>query len=245
MPLRDHFRPPPADRRTWEGFHGGWPMMIAAGLNRGLPRRYVAEPRLHQGSSIEVDVASYEEEWAEPHSAEAADDGGGVATAVWAPPRPTLAVQTDLPALDEYEVRVHDTRSGLRLVAAIEIVSPANKDRPERRRVFVAKCAGLLQDGVCVAMVDLVTNRSSNIYVDLMELLGSPDPAFAAGAPSIYAAAWRWTRNGTSWLMETWAHALEVGRVLPTLPLWLAENLAVQVDLESSYEETCRNLRIG
>ena len=164
MPLRDHFRPPLADRRTWEGFHGGWPMMIAAGLNRGLPRRYIAEPRVHQGSSIEVAASTYEEEWAEPHPAEAADDGGGVATAVWAPPTPTLAVQTDLPALDEYEVRVYDTRSGLRLVAAIEIVSPANKDRPERRRVFVAKCAGLLQDGVCVAMVDLVTNRSSNLY---------------------------------------------------------------------------------
>ena len=28
MPLRDHFRPPLADRRSWEGFHGQWPAMI-------------------------------------------------------------------------------------------------------------------------------------------------------------------------------------------------------------------------
>jgi hypothetical protein len=35
-------------------------------------------------------------------------------------------------------------------VAAIEIVSPANKDRPEHRRKFVAKCAALLQQGVSV-----------------------------------------------------------------------------------------------
>ena len=89
------------------------------------------------------------------------DNGGGVATAVWAPPRPTLAVATDLPALDEYEVRVYDTKIGRRLVAAVEIVSPANKDRPEHRRAFVAKCAALLQNRVCVAIVDLVTTRTS------------------------------------------------------------------------------------
>src|SRR5262245_61290432 len=103
MPLRDHFRPPLSDRRSWEGFHGQWPAMIVVGLSRKLPTRYVAEPQVHLGSSIEVDVATYEEDAAD---AAAADNGGGIATAVWAPPLPTLAVATDLPALDEYEVRV-------------------------------------------------------------------------------------------------------------------------------------------
>ena len=51
-------------------------------------------------------------------------------------------------------------------------------------------------------------------------------------------------RNGDAWLMETWAYPLELGRPLPTLPLWLAENLAIPVDLEQSYEETCGILRI-
>ena len=32
---------------------------------------------------------------------------------------------------------------------------------------------------------------------------------------------------------------------LPTLPLWLADNLAVPLELEASYEETCRILRIA
>jgi hypothetical protein len=31
---------------------------------------------------------------------------------------------------------------------------------------------------------------------------------------------------------------------LPTLPLWLAENFAIPLELEESYEETCRILRI-
>lgn len=69
-------------------------------------------------------------------AAAAAGNGGGVATAVWAPPRPTLSVFSNLPAQDVYEVRIYDERRRTRLVAAIEIVSPANKDRPENRRIW-------------------------------------------------------------------------------------------------------------
>jgi hypothetical protein len=45
--------------------------------------------------------------------------------------------------------------------------------------------------------------------------------------------------------LETWAYPLSVGQPLPTLPLWLSEELAVSLDLEASYEETCRVLRIA
>jgi len=34
------------------------------------------------------------------------------------------------------------------------------------------------------------------------------------------------------------------GQPLPTLPLWLADNLAVPLELAECYEEPCRNLRI-
>jgi hypothetical protein len=33
---------------------------------------------------------------------------------------------------------------------------------------------------------------------------------------------------------------LELGRPLPTLPIWLAQDLAVPLELEPSYEQTCR-----
>jgi hypothetical protein len=129
-------------------------------------------------------------------------------------------------------------------VAAVEIVSPSNKDRPEHRRAFVAKCAALLQDHVCVAIVDLVTTHSSNLYSDLIDFLGQTDPSLAGGPPPLYAVACRWARNEDARLLETWAYPLELGRPLPTLPLWLAENFAVPLELEESYEETCRVLRI-
>ena len=245
MPLRDHFHAPLADRRSWEGFHGQWPATIVSELNRNLPLRYAAEPRVHQGSSIEVDVATYEEDGSASTAFRVGGNGGaGVATAVWTPPRPTLAFATDWPAQDEYEVRVYDTRSGHRLVAAIEIVSPANKDRPEHRRAFVNKCAALLQERVCVGIVDLVTTRTANLFRELLDLLGEPSPTSADETSPLHAVTCRSTKNGATWLTEIWLQALSIGQPLPTLPLWLADDLSVPLDLESSYEETCRNLRL-
>jgi hypothetical protein len=244
MPLRDHFRPPLDNVRSWEELHGQWPAMIVIALAPRLPPRYVAGPRVHLGAYFEIDVASYEEDEPLPLAPGGGGEDGGATTAVWAPPQPTLAVTTDLPDQDEYEVRVYDTRRHRRLVAAVEIVSPANKDRPETRRVFVAKCAALLQQHVSVAIVDLVTTRQFNLYGDLLDLIGRADPSLAPEAPPLYAAACRWRRGADSWCLETWAHPLAVGQPLPTLPLWLADNLAVPLELEASYEETCRILRI-
>jgi Protein of unknown function (DUF4058) len=155
------------------------------------------------------------------------------------------SVEADLPSLDEYEVRVYDTERGRALVAAVEIVSPSNKDRPEHRRAFVAKCAALLQERVSVTIVDLVTTRNFNLYADLLDLIGATDATLPAEPPSLYAAACRTTRPGDAWLIETWPHALILGQPLPTLPLWLADNFAVPLELDESYEETCHLLRIA
>jgi hypothetical protein len=220
--------------------------MIRAILPR-LPRRYFAEPSIHPGGGVEIDIGTFEE-------GEAVSSGialgigngeeGGVATAVWSPPRPTLSVPADLPAQDEYEVRVYDTKRGSRLVAAVEIVSPSNKDRPESRRAFVAKCAALLQEQVSVIIVDVVTTRQFNLYADLLDLAELTDPLLAPEAPATYTVACRGTRKGETWMLETWLHPLTVGQPLPTLPLWLADNFALPLELEASYEETCRVLRM-
>src|SRR5207247_3448099 len=162
-------------------------------LNRNLPPRYVAAPRVHLGPYAEIDVTGYETDARDSAPAKAGAEEWGVATAVWAPPRPTSDVAADLPEQDEYEVRVYDTQRHRRLVAAVEIISPANKDRSEHRRAFVAKCAALLQQRVSVALVDLVTTRQFNLYSDLLELIGEKDPALAPAPPSLYAAACRWS----------------------------------------------------
>jgi hypothetical protein len=148
------------------------------------------------------------------------------------------------PEPDSYEVRVYDEKHGRRLVAAIEIVSPANKDRPDHRHAFVTECAALLQNQVCVVIVDIVTSCAPNLYADLMEFFGQPDPSPAGETARLSAVACRRQNAEDAWRLEAWAHPLEIGKPLPTLPLWLAEDLAIPLDLEASYEETCQVLRI-
>lgn len=144
----------------------------------------------------------------------------------------------------EYEVLVYDQSRSRQLVAAVELVSPGNKDRPETRRALVTKCAALLQQGVCVSMIDLVTTRHFNLYTDLLTLIGRSDPAFAPDPPTIYAVTCRGRKIGRDTKLEAWAHRLAIGEPLPTLPLWLSEDLAVSLELEPSYEETYKVLRI-
>ena len=244
MPLRDHFRPPVWKKSSWEGFHGGWPMAMVQQLSPLLPDDFSAEPRVHLGSYFEIDVCAYEEDEESEPGWNGAEGEGGVATATWAPPEPTLTIEADLAEQYEYEVLVYDQSRGRQLVAAIEIVSPANKDRPENRQAFVSKCCALLQKRVCVSVVDLVTTRHFNLYTELLELIGRTDPSFSAEPPDTYAVTCRGRKIRRKPHLETWAYPMIVGQPLPKLPIWLSEDLAVVLDLEASYEETCRALRI-
>jgi hypothetical protein len=147
-----------------------------------------------------------------------------------------------------YEVRVYDTERNQRLVAAVELISPANKDRPEHRQAFVGKCAALLQNLVSVTIVDVVTTRDFNLYEQLLDFIGQSDPLLGAEPPAVYAVACRATKPQSKpagpWHLETWLKTLHIGQPLPTLPLWLADDFSVPLDLEASYEETCKALRI-
>ena len=41
-----------------------------------------------------------------------------------------------------------------------------------------------------------------------------------------------------------WPEPLALGEALPTVPLWLAADFSVPLDLEASYHATCADLRI-
>src|SRR5262249_40231358 len=161
------------DRKSWEGFHGQWPAMIVLGLNAILPAEYEAEPRVHLGSAFAIDVAAYHGD-----QQQSGVNPGGTAAAkittpeTWSPGNPAILLEAEAPEPPEYEALVYDVRTDRRLVAAIEIVSPGNKDRPENRRAFVYRCETLLHRDVCVAIVDVVTNWSTNLYHELADLIG-------------------------------------------------------------------------
>ncbi len=159
MPLRDHFHPPLSEERHWEALHSKWANVLVDELNETLlPDGYFAEPHVHMGARVEIDAAAFEGPAAGDRPAH---DGTTAVLPVraWAPPAPTLVMPAAYP--DAFEVQVIATEGGPRLVAAVELVSPANKDRPEHRRAFAVKCASYLGQGVGLIVVDVVTSRAA------------------------------------------------------------------------------------
>jgi hypothetical protein len=154
-------------------------------------------------------------------------------------------VPSDVADLDLVEVKVHHDEEGFRLVAAIELVSPANKDRPSHRRAFAAKCAAYLQQDVSVVVVDVVTERQENLHAELMDLLDLGEGPKSAASSELYAVAYRAvSRENGGPILEMWSEPLRVGGPLPVLPLWLSRDLAVPLDLEASYTAACESLRM-
>ena len=238
MPLLDHFHPPLSKQRHWDSFHGAWTEAIARHLNEELlPARFYAEARVKMGSRVEIDVATHEEANGQPHSA-----SGGVA--VWAPPAPTAMAALDFTGIDTFEVHVLNDEEGPKIVAAIELVSPANKDRPTHRQAFAIKCASYLQDGISLLMIDVVTERRGNLHAELLTLLKLPLTTPGQDASDLYAAAYRPFHGSDRRQMALWTHVLAIGAALPTMPLWIGEDVALPLDLEATYQSACVARRI-
>lgn len=242
MPLLDHFHPPLIAERRWESFHSSWATKIADTLTeRWLPPNYIAEEHAHIGPSVEIDVGTFERD--SPAEGEAA--GGAVATVspkVWTPPAPDVVLPSVFP--DTFEVRILNTDTGPRLVAAIELISPGNKDRATERRAFAVKCASYLYQGISLIIVDIVTSRRGNLHNEVLRVMEADEGGHLAPEVSLYAVAYRPLRRNGKDEIDIWRSRLALGQPLPMLSLSLRADLAIPVDFEATYAEACRRKRL-
>lgn len=239
MPLRDHFRPPLIDDHSWETVHGMWPTYIVEVMKPLLPAGFQVGPRVRLGVTFELDAGVRERIGS---FRTAAEERGGAATATAA--HPVHFIEADLGDYDEYEVLVYDRRGERRLVAAIEIVSPGNKDREESRQAFVRKVALLLREGVHVTIVDPVTVPRFNLYAELLERVGRDDPPPFDPGSTYVATVLSHERFARRPLLGLWHFPMRVGQPWPTVPIRLDEDILVDLPLEPSYEKTCGMLDI-
>lgn len=238
MPLLDHFHPPLVTEDSWESFHTYWAVSLGDYLNRLLPRRYRALVQTHLGSQVEADVAEFE------HAAESLGNGsdGGVALKTYAPPAVALTIPAVYP--DDMEVQVVDSLGHSRLAAVIELVSPGNKDRPEKRRAFATRCAAYLERGIGLVVIDTVTVHRFHLHNELMRLLNLGAPFLLPEEQFLSAGAYRPARREQRNEIDVWPAALTVGGVLPLAPLALRGAAAVPLDLEATYTRACERSRL-
>ena len=233
MALQDHFHPPLSKRRHWHAFHNAWATYIAADLNHHLPEGYFAEPNVQFG--IEIDVAAFEENAPyTPLPSRPLEDA-------WRPPPPEQSIPFD-PTTEAVEVSIFQTEEGPTLMGVVELVSPANKDRDVHREAFVSKCEAYLQQGLGLILVDVVTGRNAIFHNELVARI-SPQTDSHISSP-LYAAAYRVVNHQNQTHVNVWTGALAIGQALPTMPLWLRGDICLPLDLNATYELTCREQRI-
>jgi hypothetical protein len=205
MPLRDHFRELLRSGRHWQSFHSAWATFLAAALNRVLPDGFFAEPNVQFG--IEIDVAAFDE------------DASNFVGDSWRPPAPSMMVPLAI-VTDVVEVLVYRKEGGAEAVGCLELVSPANKDRPEHRNAFLSKCCSYLHQAIGLVVVDVVTTRHAELHRELTQRVANV--AVEIEQPELWAASYRPAPQPDGNHLQIWLSELTLGQPLPTLP-FLAE----------------------
>lgn len=131
--------------------------------------------------------------------------------------------------------------SGHRLIALLEIVSPANKDRPRHLEDFAAKVASALERGIHVLMVDLFPpgphdpGGMHDVITQRLEQSDDPYdlPAEAPLTLASYAAGPK---------VDIYLTHLAVGGDLPEMPLFLRPDRYVYVPLGPTYDSAYQGM---
>lgn len=232
MPLLDHFHRPTEARAPWATVGAMWVSNLVRLLNRSLPRdKYVAFATVHLGDRAEADVSEYELPGGMSHHERNGD--GGLATLA----TPVAVADFEPEYGDEVGVQINDLRDDMRLVGAIELVSPGNKDREQARQQFVGKCKSYVKAGIGLVVVDVVTSRHANLHNELMDGLRGPLSSRLADVPC-FVAGYRGSEDDARKRLQTWPYPVAVGEVIPSVPLVLRNGPALILDLERCYAET-------
>lgn len=229
MPLHDW-----RDDRGWNSLHLVWQNQLLDWIQPRLPAGF----RAYLGSvpALTIDTPNGRPDLG-VRGWDAGPDGGTPAAGgaeADAPDAEAVAV-FDLDPQAAVQIDFHG-----RLIAAVEIVSPRNKDRLAARARYLGRYLGYVRQGVHLLLVDVLPRPAGFSFADALAAdLGFGQPP----TPAPFAVSYRVGEpvpEGT--LLAVWRRPVAVGRPLPTIPLPLTPALTVSVDLEHTYTEAARRV---
>jgi hypothetical protein len=215
--------------------HVAWLPEIRKALNGGLlPDGYYALSEQHAGKLI-ADVLTLH---GSPPPAQPPlsppPDTGGIAVAQ-APPRVRRQETFEPSSLARRRTLAVRHVTGHRLVAMLEIMSPANKDRPQTVEEFALKVVSALDLGIHVLVVDLFPpgpNDPQGIHGAIRQRLDlSDEPYDLPTDEPLTLASYQAAEKIAAHLEHLAPRA-----VLPDMPLFIRPDKYVNVPLESTYQ---------
>ena len=217
----------------WEGVHTLWLTELLRWIKPRLPAGYRAfigaPPTLVIGAPTErPDVGVRDWPADRPTSSRSSADGPAAGDGETSEPDVELAV-----AALESDTAIQVERQG-RLAAAVELISPRNKDRPLARDTYLSRYVGYLLEGVHLLLIDVHGKPLSFSFADrIAQELQFRQPGCPAPAGISYRVGEPVATGGR--VLAIWRRPFAVGTALPTLPLPLTMEQAVAVDLEQTY----------
>ena len=237
MPVHDWTR---VEAGIFHAFHLKWISELDKVLNSGLlPPGYYALPEQHAGSSI-PDVLTLHTSPATSDRHSLPPDTGGIAVAD-APPTVQRQVTVGAVALTRRRTLAIRHVSQHRLVAILEIVSPANKDRARSVTDFAGKVVSALDHGVHAVVLDLLPPSAfdlSGMHGAIWQCLENTETPYdlPAGNPRTLAS---YVADDA---VEIYLEHPHLGMALPAMPLFIRPDRYVTVSLESTYLEAYRTM---
>ncbi len=230
MPLHDW-----TDERGWDSVYPVWLTYLLEYVQERLPEGYKAF--LGGVPSLTVDSGHGKpdvsvRQW-EPRTT------AGTAATDFVVLEPDLEASVAF-RLDPQRV-VHVDFHG-QLIAALEIVSPRNKDRVSAKETYANRYLGYLRLGVHLLLVDVLPRPKGYSFSDaITDDLGLDLPPL----PPPFAATYRVGEvipvgDDMGNLVGLWRRPLQVGQPLPTLPLPLSVHQAIPIDLEETYTRAAK-----
>lgn len=232
MPLHDW-----AELSGWDGVHQIWMVELLYSLRQHLPTGY----RAYIGTTPTFAIG-------------APDDGRpdvGVRSWPTDEPRPQgSGGDAGLEPDEEVAVATINPNTALmveqggRLVAAIELVSPRNKDRHSAQAAYTAAYAGYLLRGVHLLLVDVHRKPLAFSFADRVAAeLGVAQPPLPTPFAVGYRVGGPVPTGGR--FVGVWRRPLAVGEGLPSMTLALSADESVTVDLDGTYRRASEAAYLG
>ncbi len=228
MPIHDWTRVIPG---VFHDFHLSWLAEIKRALNGGLlPAEYYALAEQIAGE-FGPDVLTLQQPVYGTLSAEA-EPSGGLAVAE-APPQVRFhaRAESDIYAAKAKSVVIRH-RTGHKIIAIIEIVSPGNKNGQTEFAAFVQKADQAMLAGIHLLIVDLfppTARDPQGIHRAIWGREGDGDFALPADKPLTCVSYVGYPG------LEVFLEPVAVGDNLPDMPLFLTPEVYVPVPLETTY----------
>jgi hypothetical protein len=233
MPVHDWTR---VEAGIFHDFHNAWVLELANVFNGGLlPPGYYALTEQHAGRYV-ADLLTLHASRPEAAPPPLPPDSGGLALAE-APPkvRRKLTSAGSLRRLRRTLAIRHV--SGHRLIALIEMVSPANKDRADHVQEFVGKAVAALEQGIHLLLVDLFPpgrHDPAGMHGAVWDCFDNQPYELPPGEPFTLAS------YAAGSAPDVYLEHLAVGDALPEMPLFLCSERYIRVPLETTYQVAFR-----